>query len=348
MMDVERFNKMYTDGAKYSEMKNEFNISFSTINVTRVKLGLPKRERSFDRFDVDEKRFRELYDSKNPYHTYEEIAAELGCSTSLIVVLRRRLGLPDREPKPRLVIDEDKFCKMYLDGISHDQLCEEFGICIDTIRRLKKKFNLPSRKKKSSYNESDFIAAYNDGHSNHKLATMFMMERKTVSSKITELGLPSRKHPSVYNEADFRKAHASGMSIVELADKFKISSITVRWHVQDLGLSSRANKKTVVVEPLIDSPEPIRSDEKDKTKESIKTKLTAPVQPTKEPKVQAKPMVATFSMPPKSLREIEKLQLQQNIRKAEAAYKITHKEHCYNALIGQELEDQIVTPFTRS
>ena len=348
-MDLELFKKMYKNGAKYKEMKKEFGgISFSTINAIRVRLGLPKREKSFDRFDVDEELFLKLYNSREPYYTYEEISSKLGCCTSLIVIIRRRLNLPDRAPKPRLDLDEVKFRQMYLDGISHDQLCDEFGICIDTIRRLKKKFNLPSRKKQSTYEKEAFIAAYNTGLSNHALSTMFSMERKTVSLRIAELGLPSRKPVSAYNEAEFVKAHASGMSIVALAEKFKISKNTVLWHIQELRLSSRVNKKTTGVELLMEHSEPVRSDKKNKTKESIRGKVTAPVKPAEVPEAQStKTMISTFKMPPKTLREIQKMQLQQEVKRAERQYKITHKENGFGSLLGKEIDDQIVTPFTK-
>lgn len=201
-MDVELFKKRYSeDGATYKELKKEFGISFATINVHRIRLGLPKREKSFGRFEVDERRFRELYDSRDPFFTYSEIADELGCCASLIVVLRRRLGLPDREIPSRLNIDEEKFKRMYLDpSNTYDMICEEIGICVFTLQKLKKKYNLPSRKNKSSYEEKSFIEAYCAGLSNHKLASMFGMERKTVAMRIKELNLPPRLQKKTVKE----------------------------------------------------------------------------------------------------------------------------------------------------
>jgi hypothetical protein len=192
-LNIERFRELYISGAKYTQIKKELGISFATINAYRIRLNLPKREKSCDRFEVDEELFRELYDSRDPYYTYVEIAEILGCCGSLIVNIRRRLGMSDREPKPRLTINEEKFKQMYLDpNNTHDMLCDEFNICVDTIRRLKKKYNLPDRKKKSTYDEKLFIESYNGGLSNHQLSATFGMERKTVALRIKELGLPPR------------------------------------------------------------------------------------------------------------------------------------------------------------
>jgi uncharacterized protein YerC len=153
MTDTELFKKRYSeDGATYKELKKEFRVSFSTINVIRVLLCLPKRERSFARLEVDEELFLELYNSRSPYYTYKEIANKIGCCTSLIVKIKQRMNLSDREPKPRLTIDEDKFKHMYINGDSYDLICQEIGICVFTIQKLKKKVTIqPMRNNISHY-----------------------------------------------------------------------------------------------------------------------------------------------------------------------------------------------------
>jgi hypothetical protein len=352
MIDLELFAKRYSeDGATYKELKKEFNgISFSTINTYRVKLNLPSREKSFARFEVDEMRFRELYESRDPFFTYEEIADVLGCCTSLIVKIKQRLNLPDRAPKPRLVLDEDKFKQMFLAGSSYDSICEEFNFCIFTLNKLKKKHNLPNRKRTSNYNESDFVSSYNEGLSNHKLAKKFSMERRTVAVRIKELNLPPRKKiSSTYD--DFREAHENGLTVPQLAEKFHISDSRVYNLQRKLGLPyARGTNKTTVVEPRMGQPEPpqaAKNNKTTKTKETIQPVVVEPVIHAEEP-VKTKPLVATFSIPPKTLKEIQKIQLQQNIRKAERQYKITHKEHGFGSLIKEELENPIISPFTRS
>jgi len=88
MMDLELFKKRYLSHAKYSQLKKEFSISFSTINTIRIRLGLPKREKSFERLDVDEIKFKELYHAKDHYYTYSEMATILGCCESSICNIR--------------------------------------------------------------------------------------------------------------------------------------------------------------------------------------------------------------------------------------------------------------------
>lgn len=344
MMDVERFNKMYISGAKYKDLKKAFNgISFSTINTYRIRLGLPKREKSFERLDVDETKFKELYHAKDHYYTYSEMATIFGCSEALICKIKQRLKLSDREQKSKLNIDEEKFARMYLNAAdyTHEMICDEFQICISTLQKLRKTLGLPDRKQKSIYIESDFIKAYNTGLSNHKLANMFCMERRAVQKRIQELCLPPRKNVSLY-ENEFREAHANGLSIIELADKFKMSRSQIYVYLRKFRLSYVKKIKTSVVEPLLNPLEPTRSKKKDKVAKPVR-----PIQPIEEQdiKVPVKNHVTTFAIPLRSLREIEKLRLNQNIRKTEQNYKITHKENGYGALIGKEI-DQIVSPFT--
>jgi hypothetical protein len=140
MTDLELFKKRYLDGATYKEMKKEFELSFSTINAYRVRLNLPKREKSFTRFEFSEERFLQLYNSKNPFYTYADISKALGCCESLIFLIKRRLGLSDREVPSKLIINEDKFRQMYLStDYTLDDICDEFSICISTLQKLRDK-----------------------------------------------------------------------------------------------------------------------------------------------------------------------------------------------------------------
>jgi hypothetical protein len=345
MMDFERFKQLYNEGVTYAKMAKQLHSSISTIVHYKKQLNLPDREYKQETLKIDEALFRKLYADGADY---DEIAKAVGCAKTSVVNIRRRLGLPDRETKQKRNIDLVKLKQRYNSGATHAELCEEFEICEETLQRKIKKCGLPRRKNESLYEEQAFREAYMSGMSVSYLAKKFKMHTSYVFSRAQSLGLPSRK--TLYNESEFIKAHIDGLTIVELAEKFKISKNTVLWHVQDLRLSSRAKQKNIVVEPLISQPEPARSDEKVKCEECIKTKVTAPMEPVIEPEVQPiyKNMTATFIVPPKSLREIEKLQLEQNIRKAERQFKITHKDQGFGSLINHEIEDQIMSPFTRS
>ena len=71
-MDLKLFRKRYSeDGATYKQLKKEFSISFATINAYRIRLNLPKREKSFPRFEVDEERFKELSNQENHFTTMQ-------------------------------------------------------------------------------------------------------------------------------------------------------------------------------------------------------------------------------------------------------------------------------------
>jgi len=333
-MDVELFKKRYLSGVKYKELKKEFGVSFSTINVIRIRMGLPKREKSFERAEVDETKFRELYESREPFYNYSEMAAILGCCEASICNIRRRLNLTDREPKPRISLDEAKFRQMFLNGDSYDKICQHFGICTFSLQKLRKKLGLPDRKNKSTYNEKSFIEAYNAGLSNRALGAMFCMERRTVQKRIQELNLPPRKNVSSYEE-EFRKAHKDGLTVPQLAEKFKLSRSQVYVYIRKFGLSYTREKTTVV--------ESVREQKKVKVAKPVVAEHI--VEKTPIPKIK-EPQRPQLFVPP-TLKEIQKMQRDIEIRHAERQYKITHKENGFGSLIGQEIDNPIVAPFSK-
>jgi len=228
---------------------------------------------------------------------------------------------------------------MYLSDYTLDQICDELKICISTLQKLRKKLNLPNRKNPSTYIESDFIKAYSDGLSNHQLAKMFCMERRTVQKRIQELNLPPRKNESSYEDY-FRKAHKDGLTVPQLAERFHISRSHVYVCMRKFGLSYTSKTKTTFVEPAIEPSQPSR--ENKKTNEQV-INLKRP-EPIVRDTAKVETMTATFSMPPKTLKEIQKLQLQQDMKRAERQYKITHKENGFGSLV-KEIDNPINLTF---
>jgi hypothetical protein len=342
-MDIELFKKLYNEGVTYAKMAKALHSSISTIVHYKKKLNLPDREFKQECIQYDEALFRKLYADGADY---DEIAKAVGCARTSVVNIRRRLGLPDRETKPKRNIDLVKFKKRYLAGATHAQLCEEFEICEETLLRKIKKCGLPRRKNVSLYEEQAFREAYTSGMSASELANKFKMNTSNVFTRAKELGLPSRK--TLYNESEFINAHRDGLTIMELADKFKISINTVRWHITDLGLSSREKKQSAVVEPLTSQPEPVRGNQK-ASEQVIEPKRPEPIvqAPVKVEKIK-EPQRPHFTLPPPTLRQLEKRNQEIAMQRAERQYKITHKENGFGSLINEDLNDQIITPFTRS
>jgi transposase len=222
-----------------------------------------------------------------------------------------------------------------------DQICDDMGICITTLQKLRTKLNLPNRKRQSTYEKDAFIAAYNTGLSNCALGTIFCMERRTVQKRIQELGLLPRKHVSSSYENEFREAHGDGLTVPQLANKFHLSRSQVYVYMRKFRLSYVKERKTSVVGPLMNPLEPVRSQKKDKAKESIKAKVT---EPDEVPEVhENRPH---FNLPPPTLRQLEKRNREIAMQRAQRDFKIRNRENGYGSLI-KEIDNQITSPFTR-
>jgi hypothetical protein len=202
-------------------------------------------------------------------------------------------------------------------------LCYEFSICRDTVKRKIHKLRLQKRKiYTTEYDKEEFIKGWHEGISIAKLAVKYGMSESAVSWKVKSLGLPPRQHVSSCNENDFREAHAQGLSSIELAEKFKISRCHV-YHLQrKMGLpyNTKGKNKTIVVEPLMSPPEPVRSN-KTAHEQVIEPQVKAPV--IAEPIIKVPDQKSFFIVP--TLKQVQRERQQQDMKKAERNYKIKYK-----------------------
>ena len=86
-------------------------------------------------------------------------------------------------------LDRDKLIQMYISGITHDKICEEFNISLDTLRKRIKQYGLPRRREPLSIDIEAFRDAYYSGLSSYKLAETFGICRSTVTHLVKELKL---------------------------------------------------------------------------------------------------------------------------------------------------------------
>ena len=78
---------------------------------------------------------------------------------------------------------------MYMSGITHDKICEEFNISLDTLRKRIKQYGLPRRREPLSIDIEAFRDAYYSGLSSYKLSEKFGICRSTVTRLVKELKL---------------------------------------------------------------------------------------------------------------------------------------------------------------
>jgi len=86
-------------------------------------------------------------------------------------------------------IDCNKLTQMYMSGATHKEICVEFDISIDTLRKRIKQLDLPRRRELLSLDIEEFRAAYYSGLSSYKLSEKFGICRSTVTHIVKELKL---------------------------------------------------------------------------------------------------------------------------------------------------------------
>jgi len=158
-IDPQEFKKLYREATPHRELAKMFNCGLTTIQNMRVELKLPRRyhknTKAYQPKDIDEKRFRELYDAGL---SYQEIGEEFGI-TSIGIVRRyvRVFNLPERD-KTLMRINQEKFKKAYLEGCSLCGLSRDFRMNQLTTRRVIKTLGLPDRSGSANtiINMSDF------------------------------------------------------------------------------------------------------------------------------------------------------------------------------------------------
>ena len=146
-IDPQEFTKLYDEGVSYRELAKKYDCGTTKIQAMRVALklhvrGNMSRATSYHPKNVDEKRFRELYEAGL---SYLEIGDKLGINTvGTVARYVRVFGLPERD-RTLARIDTEKFKKMYLDGCSMRGLVREFQINQITTKRIIKILDLPER-----------------------------------------------------------------------------------------------------------------------------------------------------------------------------------------------------------
>lgn len=129
-------------------MAKELKVSISTIQKYKNRLNLPTRQYPQETFQFEESLLRKLYGSRA---TYAEIAEKLGCATTTVMNIRKRLSLQDREPHQKKDLNREKLVAMYKAKATHRELSHAFNISVETIQRKRTKYCLSPRKNVSSY-----------------------------------------------------------------------------------------------------------------------------------------------------------------------------------------------------
>lgn len=146
-IDTEEFIKLYNEGASYRKLAKTYGCGTTKIQNMKVELGLSMRvikksPQAYLPKQVDEKRFREMYDAGL---SYQEIGDEFKITTVRTVAKYVGIfGLPERD-RTLARIDKEKFTQMYLDGCSFRGLCKDFRMTQNTLQRVIKAFGLPDR-----------------------------------------------------------------------------------------------------------------------------------------------------------------------------------------------------------
>ena len=147
-IDPKEFTKLYNEGVSFRILAKKYGCGTTKIHSMRVQLDLPVRgnireAKTYHPKNIDEKRFKELYDAGL---SYQHIGEAFGITTVGTVARHVRVfGLPERD-RTLARIDKEKFTKMYLDGCSMRGLVREFQINQITTKRIIKTLDLPERK----------------------------------------------------------------------------------------------------------------------------------------------------------------------------------------------------------
>ena len=184
-INADDYKKLYSSGMSFNKMASHFKCGVSTIQNMRLRLSLPIRERVYDRKEIDEIKFLELWGEGK---TYREIGDEFGITPNNVMRERLRLGLVDRDPS-LIKLDKEKFKTMYSAGDSYEKIASEFNVTDRTVQEIRNKLHLPKRQPTSTYTEKQFIEAHNEGLTYLQLRKKFHISGKVVSMHIKELGL---------------------------------------------------------------------------------------------------------------------------------------------------------------
>jgi phage regulator Rha-like protein len=86
-------------------------------------------------------------------------------------------------------LDKDLFIEMYMSDMRYYDICEAFGISLDTLRKRIKEYGLPRRRPPVTVDLEAFKNAYYSDVSSYKLAEKFGICRSTVTRLVKELKL---------------------------------------------------------------------------------------------------------------------------------------------------------------
>lgn len=149
-----------------------------------------------------------------------------------------------------------------------------------------------------------------------EIAEELGISRQDVQNFKRKLKLASRQKTS-YNEAEFIKARQEGLTHIELCKKFHMGMGAVSERIKVLGLSKR---KSLELKPKVEKPVT-----------SILPKLEHI--PRKE-KTEVNHKSNSFFIPP-TLAELKRLQMLENMKKAERQYKTTTRDSGYTSILDE-------------
>ena len=86
-------------------------------------------------------------------------------------------------------LDKDLFIEVYMSDMRYYDICNAFGISLDTLRKRIKQYGLPPRRHPLSIDLEAFRESYYSGISSYKLAETFGICRSTVTRLVKELKL---------------------------------------------------------------------------------------------------------------------------------------------------------------
>ena len=109
-------------------------------------------------------------------------------------------------------LDRDKLIQMYMSGITHDQLCKEFDISLDTLRKRIKEYGLPRRRPPITVDLEAFKNAYYSDVSSYKLAETFGICRSTVWKIVKELKL--RENMNAIHKVELTRVKAENSQLM--------------------------------------------------------------------------------------------------------------------------------------
>lgn len=113
-------------------------------------------------------------------------------------------------------IDSDRLIELYMSDIKYYDICEAFGISLDTLRKRIKEYGLPPRRKPLSIDMEEFREAYAEGLSTYKLAEKFGICRSTVHRFVKRLKLRENE----INRAHFPNSAISSSNDSSMSSNF--------------------------------------------------------------------------------------------------------------------------------